>query len=146
MSEKYEKSIVECIRDFIKTCPYLPEYHKSIGVDFLSDEIASYMIEATPSNPILKRYVSGQSIRQFTFNFSSREACTVDVLENLENSMFYEKFQDWLEASTRAGRLPELCGGKVAQNIMATTHGYVYDTEQTKAQYIIQCNLQYFCP
>lgn len=141
-----EKSIIECIRDFIRHCPYLPEYYKSIGVDYLDSSVASYMIEAVPCKPIIKRYITGQSIRQYTFHFSSREAYSADVIENLENSMFYERFSGWLESCSKAGDLPELTGGKVAREITATTPGYVYDEEQGKAQYLIQCNLIYYCP
>lgn len=145
MSE--EKSIMQSIRDFTKECPYLPEFHKSIGVDYLAPDVQSYMIEAVPCKPIVKQYVTGQSIRQYQFNFSSREPHSSDVRENLENSMFYEHFQEWLEKCTREQNLPVLSGGKVAQKIMATTHGYVYDaSDQQMAQYIIQCNLMYYCP
>ena len=146
MSQEQDKSIVECIRDFIKKCPYLPDYANTIGVDYLDGDISSYAIEAVPCKPIIKTYVSGQTIRQFTFYFCSRECCTRDVLENLEVSMFYEKFQDWLETCTRNEDLPVLTGGKAAQQIMATTHGYVFDANQDKAQYTIQCNLIYYCP
>lgn len=146
MSEEAEKSVIQCIREFIKKCPYLPDFKKGIGVDFLGSDVQSYMIEAVPCDPIVKRYVNGSSIRQYRFYFSSRETLTVDVLENLSHSMFYENFQNWLEECTEAGDLPELVGGKSAQKIMATTHGYVFDADQEKAQYTIQCNFIYFCP
>lgn len=146
MSAETEKSIIKCIRDFIKKCPYLPDFKRSIGVDYLASDVQSYMVESVPCNPIVKWYVNGSSIRQFRFNFSSRETYSIDVLDNLSNSMFYENFQNWLEACTRAEDLPDLTDGKVARQIMATTPGYVYDTDQEKAQYMIQCNLIYYCP
>ena len=146
MSTEPEKSIIHCIRDFIKECPYLPEFHRSVGVDYLAPDIQSYMIEAVPCNPIVKTYISG-SIRQYQFNFCSRESYSVDVRDNMENSMFYEHFQEWLEKCSNSGDLPVLTGGKVAQKIAATTHGYVYDaSDQQMAQYMIQCSLTYFCP
>lgn len=147
MSEETEKSIIQCIRDFIKTCPYLPDFHKSVGVDYLGPDVQSYMIEAVPCKPIVKSYITGQSIRQYQFYFSSRESYSLDVRDNLENSMFYEHFQEWLEECTKSGNLPALAGGKVAQKITATTHGYVYDaSDQQMAQYMIQCNLIYYGP
>lgn len=147
MSEETDKSIIQCIRDFIKKCPYLPEFQKSIGVDYLAPDVQSYMIEAVPCDPILKRYITGQSIRQYRFNFGSRETYSADVLDNLANSMFYEHFQEWLEECTKSANLPDLTGGKLSRQIMATTHGYVYDaSDQQKAQYMIQCNLIYYCP
>ena len=113
--EQQEKSIIECIRDFIKKCPHLPDYYKSIGVDYLDSGVASYMIEAVPCKPVVKWYVNGTSIRQYAFHFSSREAYSADVIENLENSMFYERFYGWKAAPTPeisrslpAGKLPEV--------------------------------------
>lgn len=146
MSSTEDKSVIQCIMEFIKNCPYLPDYRKSIGVDHLGPDVQSYMIEAVPCNPIVKRYVSGPTIRQFQFNFSSREPYTPDVRDSLDNSMFYEHFQNWLEECTAKKDFPILTGGKTVQKIMATTHGYVYDADQTKAQYMIQCNMIYYCP
>ena len=145
-TEQQEKSIIECIRDFIKKCHHLPDYYKSIGVDYLDSGVASYMIEAVPCKPVVKWYVNGTSIRQYAFHFSSREAYSADIIEQLENSRFYENFAGWLENCSNAGDLPELTGGKVARSITATTPGYLYDAEQGTGQYVIQCNLIYFCP
>ena len=89
-----EKSIVECIREFVSKCPYLPRYNKGIGVNYLGEDTQSYMIEAVPCNPIVKEYITGQSIRQFQFCFASRETYSKNVLDNLENSAFYEHFQN----------------------------------------------------
>ena len=40
-----DKTIVEGIRDFIKECPYLNEFHKGISVDYLGEKTSSYSIE-----------------------------------------------------------------------------------------------------
>lgn len=146
MSAEIEQSIMKSIRDFIKKCPYLPDFKRSIGVDYLAPDVQSYMVESVPCDTIVKRYINGSSIRQFRFNFSSRETYSIDVLNNLSNSMFYENFQNWLEDCSRAKDLPNLADGKVAHQIMATTSGYVFDTEQEKAQYMIQCNMIYYNP
>ena len=51
-----DKTIVEGIRDFIKECPYLNEFHKGISVDYLGEKTSSYSIEGIPTQPIIKRY------------------------------------------------------------------------------------------
>ncbi len=51
-------TIIESIRDYIKTCPYLTELAK-VNVDFLPDDPTTYSIEQTPTEPILKKYMDG---------------------------------------------------------------------------------------
>lgn len=136
--------VVQAVRDFIKQCPYLPEYYKSLNVDYQGDEVGSYMIETTPADPWVKRYLNGTGIKQFPFVFSSKEIHTEDVRENINNSGFYEHFSEWLDECTRNGVFPDLEGNRKAVKIFTTTSGYVYDTDNGTAQYVIQCNFHYF--
>lgn len=136
--------VVEAIRDFIKGCPYLPEYYKSLNVDFQGKDVGSYMIESTPADPWVKKYINGTGIKQFPFVFSSKEIYTENVKENINNSGFYEHFSEWLDEKTKANTLPELEGNRQPLKIFATTSGYVYDTDNGTAQYVIQCNFHYF--
>lgn len=137
------KSIVEAIRDFIKECPYLQEFCTSLNVDYLGEEAGSYMIESSPADPYVKRYVNGCGIKQYPFVFSSKEIRSENVKENINNSAFYEHFKEWLDECTKAKVFPTLDGKRTPIKIFATTDGYVYDTDNGTAQYIIQCNFHY---
>ncbi len=140
-----DKAIVESIRDFIGKCPLLKaEGDTFVNVDYQEKDIGTYMIETTPANLWVKRYVNGTGIKQFRFDFSSREIYSDDVLENIRKSNFYENFSEWLDESTRLGMLPVLSGTRKPMKIYATTGGYVYDSDHGTAQYIIQCNFEYF--
>ena len=55
---------------------------------------------------IIKRYVDGSSVRQFEFIFASRESYGQEVLQNIENSGFYEHFADWIEEKNKASEFP----------------------------------------
>lgn len=68
--------IIDSIRKFIRTCPYLQEFDGAVkvNVDYLGEESTAYSIEETPCEPIIKKYVDGSSIRQFEFIFCSRES------------------------------------------------------------------------
>lgn len=136
-------NIIESIRTFIKNCPCLPDYYKSIGVDHLSDEVTSYTIEQTPANPIVKRYIDGSAKKQCLFVFASREAYGADVRQNLDNLGFYFNFANWLEESTREGNLPVLEDEFVPLELEAQTPGYLYDANVSRAQYRIQCRFVY---
>lgn len=136
-------NIMHSVREFIKTCPYLDEYHKGIGIDFLSEEGESYSIESAPGNPVLKKYLNGDAKKQQVFIFSSREAYSDDVRQNLENIGFFEHFADWLDEMTVAEKLPNLGDGKEPLKIEALTSGYAYQTNTKYAKYQIQCRLVY---
>lgn len=137
-------SIIESIRDFIATCPFIEELDTMfppVNVDKLEPE-PSYSIESVPSDPIIKRCINGDSIRRVTFYLCSRNLYGAE--ENLDTSQFYENFADWLEDCTRTKCLPALGDGQTARAIKANTHGYINDSEATYAQYQIQCELQYY--
>lgn len=137
-------TIIESIRDYIKQCPHLSEFNKGINVNYLGEEDDSYCIEETPSNPIVKKYIDGSSVRKFLFVFASKEAYGQDVMQNIENSGFYEHFADWLEEQSEKGNLPILEKGKEARKIQANTNGYLFNAEMDKASYQIQLELTYY--
>ena len=51
--------IIDSIRKFIRTCPYLQEFNGAVkvNVDYLGEESTMYSIEETPCEPIIKKYV-----------------------------------------------------------------------------------------
>lgn len=137
-------TVIESIRNFVETCPYLPEFRKAVNAEYLGEAAKSYMIESTPIEPITKRYMDGSSVRQFAFVFASREYFGPDVIENIDNSGFYEHFATWLEESTLSGKLPQMGAGRTPKKIVALTTGYVFNADKAKAMYQIQCKLIYF--
>nr|DAL84490.1 MAG TPA: Minor capsid protein from bacteriophage [Caudoviricetes sp.] len=142
-----DKTIVEGIRDFIKGCPYLNEFHKGISVDYLGEKTSSYSIEGIPTQPVIKRYIDGSAEKQYLFVFSSREAYGNDVFQNLENLGFYEHFSKWIEQQSILGNLPNIGEDREAKRIECLTTGYtgeVMDMQMDKCRYQIQCRLVYF--
>lgn len=136
-------TIIESIRNFIKTCPFLEEFDGAIriGVDFLDEQSTTYSIEKVPCNPIIKRYVDGSTKKQEQFIFASREIYGQDVFNNLDNINFYEKFAQWIETNDDKGNLPVLENGKESLSIEVTSNGYAFQTDVDKAQYQIQMKL-----
>lgn len=138
-------TIIESIRNFIKTCPFLEEFDGAIriGVDFLDEQSTTYSIEKVPCNPIIKRYVDGSTKKQEQFIFASREIYGQDVFNNLDNINFYEKFAQWIETNDDKGNLPILENGKESLSIEVTSNGYAFQTDIDKAQYQIQMKLTF---
>lgn len=143
-------SVISSIRDFISQCPYLDEFNKAfsdvkfakVDLDKLEEDAISYMIETVPADPIVKRYINGDTVRRVAFAFCSR--VFYGDFENIDTSDFYENFSDWLEDCTRDGSFPKLSAGKEARKIRATTNGYLMDAETHAAQYRIQCEFIYY--
>ena len=91
--------IIDAIRNYIRQFECLDAFNDAIrvNVNYLEDNPDTYSIEETPCEPILKKYVDGSSKRQYQFVFSSREPYGADVLQNIDNSGFYERFADEVE-------------------------------------------------
>lgn len=135
--------IMESIRDFISKCPYLDDFAQ-INVDYLHKDAISYSIQTEPSNPIIKKYINGDALRQLVFTFSSRESYGPNEILNIENSGFYEDFSSWIESESNIGNLPTLDNGKLSRKIEVLTPGYVFQTDIDRGQYQIQLRLIYY--
>lgn len=138
--------IIKSLRDYIRTCPHLDTFNNAIrvNVNYLEPEADTYSIEEVPIEPILKKYVNGDSIRQYAFMFTSREPYGIDVLQNIDNSGFYEKFADWIESQNDNEILPLLDNGLEPLEIKVTSTGYAFAVTEDTAQFQIQLTLKYF--
>lgn len=134
--------IIESVRNYLLTCPLLNDGR--VNIDWLGAEPAEYSIDGSPVNPIVKRYADGGTIRQFNFVFSSVEAYGQDVLNNIENSGFYEDFAEWLEKQNKTKILPEMDNGRKAIGIEALNTGYLFENTVDRARHQIQCRLLYY--
>lgn len=138
--------IIKSLRDYIRTCPHLDTFNNAIrvNVNYLEPDADTYSIEEVPIEPILKKYVNGDSIRQYAFIFTSREPYGIDVLQNIDNSGFYEKFADWIENKNDNEILPLLDNGLEPLEIKVTSTGYAFAVTEDTAQFQIQLRLKYF--
>lgn len=137
-------SVVQSLYDYFKSCPLLADDRK-LNVDFLPEEKREYCISVVPTAQIVRRYMDGSSKRQYLFVFGSSEFCDADVLQNLENSGFYELFAEWLEDQTKKKLFPAMEDGKRPYRLEATTSGYLNSiAKDGTAKYQIQCKLEYY--
>ncbi len=114
-----------------------------MNVDYIGVDM-SYSIDPLPCAPTLSMYVDGARKKQFQFALMSREAYDEDARINIENSGFYQQFEEWLEQQGEAGSLPELAGAKQnATGIETLNSGYLFDAENKLALYRIECRLLY---
>ena len=80
-----ESSIIESIRTFFLTCPFL--HDGRVNVDYLGEEM-SYSIDPLPCDPVIQKYVDGGKKKQYQFAVCSKEVYDEDARVNIENSGF----------------------------------------------------------
>lgn len=135
-------SIIKGLEQYFAKCPLLKE--GCLRVDYLGEKPIEYVIEILPTDPILKRYADGSSVRQYLFAFGSREFYSQERLQNIENSAFYERLADWVERKSWSGELPEMPEGMEAQGLYVVSSGYLFDGTKSNARYQIQLRLEYY--
>lgn len=135
--------MIDSIRNYIETCPYLKEFVE-INVDYLVDKVVAYSVNPSVGfNPIVSEDIIGNQERQFLFTFDSKLYWNSEVQNNIDNSKFYEDFSNWLEENNKKGIFPTLSSGENPTKIQALTNGYVFQTNSDEAIYRIQCRLEY---
>ena len=136
------KSVLEGVTEYFLRCPLLKD--GVFRVDALGPDPVEYTIETGIFDPVIQRYVDGSSERQYQFQFGSREFYSMDRVQNIENSTFYEEFADWVEMKSNEGELPELPKGMHAEELEVLSPGYIFDGAMKNARYQISLRLVYF--
>ena len=134
------KSKMELIKDYIETCPLLN--NGKINVDYLDDDVYSYSIDKTPSQPQAQRFVDSFGGKfQIAFDFTIQLPLSPAIIDNLTNSDFGEKYTDWIKEQNSKRNLPNIDG---AFSIECTSSPYVLQKTDTQVIYIIQHVFTYY--
>ena len=142
--EKENKYVIECIKDYILDCPYLDKL-ANLGINFLDKNSTNYSIEEVPGKTTTHKHVDGSRECEFTFVFASMFDFSEEIEVQINNSGFYEDFNDWIEDNDDNGIYPELKEGLIPTRIEVLTSGYLYAIVDgmRRARYQIQCKLTY---
>lgn len=132
--------MIEKIKDYFIQNIQLAQEFENILVDFIGNEAITYTIEPVPVEPVIRPYTDGSSLRQYVFQFGSREYYDNGVAQNIENLDFYERFKNEIETKNKNGVLPEVEG---IQSIECLTDGTIQDVQNGTAKYIIQMRITY---
>lgn len=140
------KTIIESVREYFKECPHIDKFTK-LNINFLPKDSVSYSIEEVPSQNgnVIKKFLDGSSEREFNFVLASMFDYSEDLQTNIENSGFFEGFQEWIEENNNNDILPQLKNGYEPISINVTTTGYLFfvSEDMKTARYQIQLKLIY---
>lgn len=135
-----EKAMIDKVREYIVTCPYLKEYAE-LNVEYLADKVETYSVnENVGYNPVVQEYLEGTEM-QFLFTFDSKLHWNEDTQNNINNSKFFENFRNWLKENNKHEIFPDIQG---VYEIGTNTKGYIFATSENEAIYRIQCYIYYF--
>ena len=134
-------NIIESIREYIRDLDCMATFE--INVNYLDGENDSFSIEEVPCNPIIKKYLDGSTLRQYQFVFCGREPYGAEILQNIENSTFYEDFANEIEEKNNNDVLPTL-EGMEATSLEITSNAYTVSVTEDTAMYQINLNLKYY--
>ena len=136
--------IIESIRNYIGNLNCMSTFTGAINANFLDGEIDSFSIEEIPCEPVLKPYLDGSTKRQFQFAFCSREPYGAEIIQQIENSGFYEDFANEIESKNNQGILPIGDSNIEPLELKVTSSAYVVATEEDTAMYQINLNFKYY--
>ncbi len=137
--------MIEKMRDYIALCPYLDEFVE-LNVNYLKDKVKAYSInENSGYNPVVATYLNGEKEMQFLFSFDAKFYWNDEIKNNIDNSIFFEKFRDWLEENYENDVYPEIDNIQPI-SISAATNGYIFIANADEAIYRIGCKFTYIKP
>ena len=128
------------IREYIASLSIINQFAQ-INVDFLGEKPTEYVIEPIPISQMLRTYTDGSTLNQYVFQFGSLEYYGSDVIENMQNSTFYETLTNCIQNNNRLGILPNIEG---IQSIEVLNIGTIQNTTTDSAKYAIQMRITYF--
>lgn len=134
---------IEAVREWLRTYP--PLSTGRLGVDFLPEDAQAYSVDSVPGPEIVKRYLDGSAVKQFSFVLASTEFYGNQIAQNTDNLVWYESFSEWVRNQNRRPKnLPVLSSERTAQKVEVTTSGYPFLTSQDgRARYQIQLKMTY---
>lgn len=130
------------IKAFIETCPLLSGI--DININYLGENDTSGAIENVSSEPIIKNYTDGATLRQFLFAVTLRQNYGQDLAANSAATAKLEQISDWLYEQDRIGILPALGGNKSPVSLEVVKTGWIEEKESDTAKYQLTCRLVYY--
>lgn len=135
-------TFAEGLYKYFKICPLLKNNRLNFNHQGL--KTSEFVIQPIPGGPPLRRYMSRSSKKEKLFCIASNESYNSDALVNIENSNWYEKFEQWVNEQNRLKHFPDTPEGVSPLQLECVTDGYMLAADEKNAHYQIQLKLTYF--
>lgn len=114
--------------------------YKQINAYMLDDDINNYSIDKIPTSSEVEKWITGVEIHRDVFSFRSRCSYSQDVLENIINVGFFERFEQEIYKNNSEGILPNIDG---IEEIKCLNCGTLNNASTNTAEFDIQIQIKY---
>ena len=118
----------------------LTDTNYQINANMLSADINNYSIDKTPTETVVEKWITGNTIQRDLYSFRSRNSYSQDTLNNLLNVGFFEKFEDIINSNNDKGILPDI---ENIERIECLNSGSMTNASTNTAEFDIQIQITY---
>ena len=118
----------------------LNEEIKQINANMLSNEIDNYSLDKIPTQTTVEQWIIGPAVKKDVYSFRSRVAYSQDVINNMNNIGFFEKFERIIKENNDNGILPDI---ENIESIQCLNCGTLNHAETNTAEFNIQLQVTY---
>ena len=111
-----------------------------INANMLSNDINNYSLDKIPTSSQVEKWINGMEIHKDVFSFKSRNAYSQDVINNLANIGFFEKFESLIKTNNKKGVLPDIKG---IESIECLNSGTMLSSDTNTAEFDIQIQITF---
>lgn len=111
-----------------------------INANMLSNDINNYSLDKIPTSSQVEKWITGIEIHRDVFSFKSRNAYSQDVINNLSNIGFFEKFESIIKSNNKKGVLPNIEG---IESVECLNSGTMLSNDTNTAEFDIQIQITY---
>lgn len=110
-----------------------------INADFLGS-VNDYSLDKIPTDMKVQKWITGKEIYRDVYSFRSRKAYSQDMINNLRNIGFFERFEDIIKYNNRKGILPDIDN---IESIECLNCGTLNSVDGNRATFDIQIQITY---
>ena len=111
-----------------------------INADMLSSNVGDYSIDRIPTQPIVRKWLIGTETIIDLYSFRSRKPYSQDMMNNLSNIGFFEKFEDKIKQNNNKQIWPNIDG---IEKIECLNTGSMNGATTNSAEFDIQIQITY---
>ena len=124
-------SIIQALREWINTCPYMDDFTGGQHVDWTDSVAGNYGIMPTGcADTQVVSDIMGNVVKHKQYNASIyARNWTVDDIVRLENAEFIDRFQFWVEDQQYKGLTPKF-GDNPEDEVINAQNGMLFELSQ----------------
>lgn len=137
----YDELRVTKLREYLMAViEELNENYKQLNINYLSNDVNNYSLDKIPLQKVVETWIIGGTLSQELYSFRSRMNYSPEVINNLKNIGFFERFEKKIKENNENYILPEIDG---IESISCLNCGTLNRATTNTAEFDIQIQIRY---